>query len=80
MSADDILTRMRGAAIPNRRETVRPRRSRVVTVDLDEDRHRRLREYALEYHTAAAQVVRALLDQLDADPVLAGTVAERLSQ
>ena len=50
-----------------------------ITVDLDAERHRRLKQYALDTSVRAAPVVRALLDELDEDPELSARVRARLS-
>ena len=50
-----------------------------ITVDLDADRHRRLKQYALDAGARSAPVVRALLDELDEDPELSARVRARLS-
>lgn len=51
-----------------------------ITVDLDTERHRRLKQYALDAGTRGAPVVRALLDELDEDPKLSARVRARLSE
>ena len=51
-----------------------------ITVDLDAERHRRLKQYALDAGTRGAPVVRALLDELDEDPKLSARVRARLSE
>lgn len=51
-----------------------------ITVDLDAERHRRLKQYALDAGTRGAPVVRALLDELDEDPELSARVRARLSE
>lgn len=48
-----------------------------ITVDLDAERHRRLKLYALDAGAKGAEVVRALLDELEEDPDLAARVRER---
>ena len=50
-----------------------------ITVDLDPERHRRLKQYALDGGARSAPVVRALLDELDEDPELSARVRARLS-
>ncbi len=50
-----------------------------ITVDLDAERHRRLKQYALDASTRGAPVIRALLDELDEDPELSARVQARLS-
>lgn len=50
-----------------------------ITVDLDAERHRRLKQYALDAGARSAPVVRALLDELDEDPELSARVRARLS-
>jgi hypothetical protein len=49
-----------------------------ITVDLDAERHRRLKLYALDSGARAAAVVRALLDELEEDPDLAARVRDRM--
>ncbi len=51
-----------------------------ITVDLDTERHRRLKQYALDAGTRGAPVVRALLDELDEDPELSARVRARLAE
>ena len=51
-----------------------------ITVDLDPERHRRLKQYALDAGARSAPVVRALLDELDGDPELSARVRARLSE
>jgi len=51
-----------------------------ITVDLDAERHRRLKQYALDAGARSAPVVRALLDELDEDPELSARVRARLSE
>lgn len=50
-----------------------------ITVDLDAERHRRLKQYALDAGARSAPVIRALLDELDEDPELSARVEARLS-
>ena len=50
-----------------------------ITVDLDAERHRRLKQYALDAGARSAPVIRALLDELDEDPELSARVKARLS-
>lgn len=50
------------------------------TLDLSRERHRFLRVYALDAGTGAAEVVRALLDELRDDEDLAGRVRARLGR
>ena len=50
-----------------------------ITVDLDPERHRSLKQYALDVGARSAPVVRALLDELDEDPELSARVEARLS-
>ena len=50
-----------------------------ITVDLDHERHRRLKQYALDAGARSAPVIRALLDELDEDPDLSARVEARLS-
>lgn len=63
-----------GAARPAGGKPVR------ITVDLDAERHRRLKQYALDAGTRGAPVVRALLDELGEDPELSARVRARLSE
>ena len=50
-----------------------------ITLDLDADRYRVLRVRAAELGTKQAALLRALLDELDADPDLAARVAQRIT-
>lgn len=61
--------------------TPRPASGKTVriTVDLDPERHRRLKQYALDAGARSAPVVRALLDELVQDPELSARVQARLS-
>ncbi|MDP9438023.1 MAG: hypothetical protein M3P49_04670 [Actinomycetota bacterium] len=54
----------------------KPRR---ITVDLDADRYRVLREFAFEERTKGTEVLRGLLDMLRDDPKLAEGLRERLA-
>lgn len=45
-----------------------------ITVDLDPAAHKALKLFAVEAETDASSVIRALLGQLQDDPVLAETV------
>lgn len=56
----------------------RPQKPVRITVDLDADRHRFLREYAFRQDGKATAVVRALLDELRDDPALSERVIGRL--
>lgn len=51
-----------------------------ITVDLDPERHRRLKQYTLDVGAKGAEVVRALLDELEDDPELSERVLGRLPQ
>ena len=64
---------------PTRRAaTPTPRRTRI-TLDLDAERYERLRIFALEQWAPAAEVLRALLDVLDADMAVVERIADRIA-
>jgi hypothetical protein len=70
-----------GTAVPEPVQVLqRPRREKPVrfTLDLDRDRHQFLKQYATGIEADASEVVRALLDQLRADDVLADRVRARV--
>ena len=50
-----------------------------LTVDLDASRHRRLKAFAFGEDAKNTEVMRALLDELDADPELAERIRQRLA-
>jgi hypothetical protein len=51
-----------------------------ITVDLDRDKHRGLRLFAVEADTDASEVVRLLIDRLLRDPGFAERVRAELEQ
>jgi hypothetical protein len=63
-------------ARPSRRRGERVR----ITVDLDRDKHRGLRLFAVEADTDASEVVRLLIDRLLRDPRLAEQVHQDLDE
>ena len=66
------------AAVPPSQRPKPPKPVRF-TLDLDADRHRFLKGYADEIEAkGASQVMRALLDELQADPELAARVRTRV--
>lgn len=69
--------RTAAATRPKRRE--RPAKPVRITVDLDADRHRFLRDFAYREDARGTEVVRALLDELAADAELVGRVQDRLA-
>ena len=54
-------------------------RSTRTTLDLDRERYVALRAYAARHGAKGAEVLRALLDQLQRDPQLAQAIAHRLA-
>lgn len=58
-----------------------PREKRVrITVDASREQHRRLKMFAMDADTDGMSVMRALLDELDADPELASRIRDRLAE
>lgn len=53
---------------------------RRVTVDLDPDEHRALKQYALDHDATISDVLRATLTELRADTALQATVGARLDR
>lgn len=53
---------------------------RRVTVDLDPDEHRALKQYALDHDATISDVLRATLAELRADTALCAAVGGRLDQ
>lgn len=56
--------------------TEKPRR---ITVDLDAERHRVLREFAFSERTKGTEVLRGLLDMLRDQPEVANELRERIA-
>lgn len=92
MPAEDAMARMRRVAAgrpstpsasapapaPQRPANPAGKPTRI-TLDLDAERYRTLRVRSAELGTKQASVLRALLDELDADPELAARVAQRIT-
>ena len=57
----------------------RPAKPVRITVDLDADRHRFLRDFAYREEARGTEVVRALLDELGSDADLVERVRDRLA-
>jgi hypothetical protein len=67
-----------GRLVPPSQRPKPPKPTRF-TLDLDTDRHRFLKTYAAEIEAkGASQVMRALLDELQADPELAARIRTRV--
>jgi len=45
-----------------------------ITIDLDPRQHKELKQFAIDNDLRSSQIVRALLDELVGDPILANTV------
>ena len=45
-----------------------------ITIDLDPRQHKELKQFAIDNDLRSSQIVRALLEELIGDPVLATTV------
>jgi|GEM_PF-2511219 len=71
-------------AVTDRPPPARPSRRRGervrITVDLDRDKHRGLRLFAVEADTDASEVVRLLIDRLLRDPGFAEQVHQDLDE
>lgn len=52
--------------------------ARRLSVDLEPELHRSLRIYAMDHRCDGTEVVRALLELLAEDPIVAAAVADRL--
>lgn len=63
-----------------RRENSTESKPRRITVDLNAERHRVLRDFAFNERVKGTQILRALLDELDTDEELAGRVRDRLAE
>lgn len=57
----------------------RPPKPVRITVDLDPERHKFLKRFALEADAKGTTVLRGLLDELREDPDLAARIHDRLA-
>lgn len=75
----DLRADLPESAAPERRP--RPEKPVRFTLDLDRDRHQFLKRYTGDIEVrGAAEVLRALLDELRDDPQLAARVRDRIWQ